>query len=212
MEGKIRMSLASLVLGVMLAFCGCGDDVKVIEGEVKNAAEGNNASVENAAESGNASAKGNTKAGEGEAESAAAGQKATYKGYVFIYNDVIVEMDAEAAPILEALGEARSYFEAASCAFEGLDKMYTYNSFEVDTYPMQEADYISAVIFKDDAVTTAEGIGIGDSKDKVEAVYGNGGKEEDGMLVYEKDGVTLSFIFQDENVVSVEYHSTVLDE
>ena len=44
------------------------------------------------------------------------------KGYVFEYNGVKIGMDMEAAPIIAALGEPSSYFEAPSCAFEGLDK------------------------------------------------------------------------------------------
>ena len=56
------------------------------------------------------------------------------KGYVFEYNGVKIGMDMEAAPIISALGEADSYFEAPSCAFECLDKTYSYGSFEIDTY------------------------------------------------------------------------------
>ena len=90
--------------------------------------------------------------------------------------------------------------------------MYTYNSFEVDTYPSKTQDYISTIIFKDDVITTTEGVGIGDSVDKVMEVYGEDGSNEDGMLVFEKDGMKLCFIIQDDTVASVEYRSTVLDE
>ena len=132
--------------------------------------------------------------------------------YLPSYQDVVIEIDAEAAPIIEKLGEPNSYFEAPSCAFEGIDKMYTYNSFEVDTYPSKTQDYISTIIFKDDVITTTEGVGIGDSVDKVMEVYGEDGSNEDGMLVFEKDGMKLCFIIQDDTVASVEYRSTVLDE
>lgn len=139
-------------------------------------------------------------------------QEKSEKGYVFKWNSVTIAMDAEATPIVDALGEPISYFEAASCAFEGLDKMYTYNSFEVDTYPMNDADYISAVIFKDDSITTAEGVAIGDSKEKVKEVYGTDCAEQENVLIYSKDEMKLSFIFDGESVVSIQYSSTVLDE
>lgn len=131
-------------------------------------------------------------------------------GYVFEYNGVSVVIDAEAADILEGLGEEKSYYEAASCAFDGLDKIYTYDSFEIDTYPTDDVDYISAVILKDDLVSTAEGVAIGDSQDDVTAAYGEG-TEEDGYLVYYKDDMKLRFIIEDGVVTSIEYQTTVMD-
>ncbi len=122
-----------------------------------------------------------------------------------------MEMDADAAPVIEQLGEANSYFEAPSCAFEGIDKMYTYGSFELDTYPTEDKDYISAVIFKDDSITTKEGVGIGDAREKMTEAYGEG-TEELGMTVYRKDDMKLCFILQEDSIVSIEYRSTVLDE
>lgn len=193
----MRKKAAVLVLCTALLLAGCGNDAKVIEGEVKTA--GGEAS--------------------GETEDADDGDDADdrddadgYEGYVFVYNDIVMEMDAEAAPVLEKLGEANSYFEAPSCAFEGVDKIYTYSSFELDTYPTGDKDYISAVIFKDDAVMTPEGVGIGDSREKLAEAYGDGGTEEAGMIVYRKDDMKLCFIIQDDSIASIEYRSTVLDE
>lgn len=136
----------------------------------------------------------------------------THKGYVFTYNGTVVEVDADAAPIVAALGEPVSYFEAASCAFEGLDKMYTYSGFEIDTYPVEEKDYVSAIIFKDDSVATDKGVSIGNSFQRVKDLYGTDYTENNGMITYEKDGMKLCFIIQDDAVVSIEYLSTVLEQ
>lgn len=135
-----------------------------------------------------------------------------HRGYVFIHQDVVIEIDADAAPILEKLGEANSYFEAASCAFNGLDKMYTYGSFELDTYPVDDKDYVSMVLFKDDSIATAEGVSIGDPAEKVTEVYGKDAAKENGMIVYQKDGMKLCFIVENGSVSSIEYQTTVLDE
>lgn len=195
----MRKRAAVLILSAALLLAGCGNDAKVIEGEVKTSGGENS---EETAQAG----------GEETSEEAAAGQEAAHKGYVFIYNDIVMEMDAEASAVLEQLGEANSYFEAPSCAFEGIDKMYTYGSFELDTYPTGDKDYISAVIFKDDTITTPEGVGIGDSREKLTEAYGDGGAEEAGMIVYRKDDMKLCFIIQDDSIASIEYRSTVLDE
>ena len=135
-----------------------------------------------------------------------------YKGYAFIYHDVVIEIDADAASILEELGEANSYFEAASCAFNGLDKMYTYSSFELDTYPVDDKDYVSMVLFKDDSIATAEGVSIGDPAEKVTEIYGEDAAKENGMLVYQKDGMKLCFIVENGSISSIEYQTTVLEE
>lgn len=202
MIGRKKLNLVLIAILAVFAVSGCGSDAKVIEGDVQTKGTGKAAA---AAESG---------AESGTEESSAQSQEAAveYKGYAYIYQDVVIEIDVEAAPIVEQLGEANFYFEAPSCAFEGIDKMYTYNSFELDTYPMNDKDYISRVIFKDDTITTVEGVGIGDSAAKVEEAYGSGWTEEDGMRVYEKDGMKLCFILEEDNVVSVEYRSTVMDE
>ena len=178
-----------LVLTMMLAMvlCACGGSSKKIEGEVNTSNEQTQETETTTEESAEA------------------------KGYTYIYNDVVVEIDADAALVVEQLGEPLSYFEAPSCAFEGIDKIYTYSSFEIETYPMEGKDFVSMVTFKDDSITTPEGVAIGDSVDKVKEVYGECA-EDGGMMVYEKDDMKLCFIVKDGAVVSVEYKSTVLDE
>jgi len=133
------------------------------------------------------------------------------KGYVFEYNGVKIGMDMEAAPIIASLGEADSYFEAPSCAFEGLDKTYSYGSFEIDTYEQDGKDYISTVFFCDDLIETPEGVCLFETKADMIKAYGEGFKEEFGMLVYEKEGMKLKFILEGDEITSIEYSSTVLD-
>lgn len=139
-------------------------------------------------------------------------QTADYKGYAFVYNDVAIEIDAPAGPVLDRLGEANSYFEAPSCAFNGIDKIYTYTSFELDTYPLDGEDFISSVLFKDDSIATAEGIGIGDPVEKLAEAYGEDSIEENGMTVYCKDGMKLCFLIEEDCISSIEYKTTILDE
>lgn len=189
------------IIFFMVLLSGCGNDTKIIEGEVNVKENGVQAETQVAAEQ--------------ETNDAARPQEEAvdlYKGYAFIYNGVVIEMDEDAAPIIEQLGEPDAYFEAPSCAFEGIDKIYTYGSFELDTYPMGEHDYVSTIILKDDTIMTTEGIGIGESVDKMEEIYGNDWVDKDGMALYEKDGMKLCFILESDNIISVEYRSEVIDE
>lgn len=182
-----------------LSGCGSNGNERVIEGDVQTIESDGTQSGET---------NGQTAAVQNE-ETSVVGSA---KGYVFTYNGVSVEMDVEASAIIEKLGEPVSYFEAASCAFEGLDKMYTYNGFELDTYPAGDKDCVSALILKDDSVSTAEGICIGDSLEKLQEIYGSEGEEDGGMVVYAKDGMKLCFIMQGQAIAAIEYRSTVLEE
>ena len=208
-ESKISTmkKCAVLLASAMLLATGCGkEDEKTIDGSVQNMEP---VDITSGADETGAPGDGEA-AGEGQQDSGQGGA-ASGAGYQFTAKGVTIEMDADAAPVLEQLGEPVSYFEAASCAFEGLDKTYTYNGFELDTYPTGDKDYISMVVLKDDSVATPEGIAIGDTLEKLTQAYPEGSKQGDNMLVCEKGGMKLCFILQGDEVKSIEYRSTVLE-
>ena len=53
------------------------------------------------------------------------GASAGGSGYTFTSGSAKIEMNADASAVVEELGEANDYFESESCAFEGLDKVYS---------------------------------------------------------------------------------------
>ena len=125
--------------------------------------------------------------------------------YVFQSGENTVAIDQDMAEVLSALGEPKSYFEAESCAFEGLDKTYTYSGFVITTRPDGEKDYVSSIVLTDDSVTTPEGVYIGCVAGDVTAAYGQGDTASDTLLGYVKDGTALNFILEGDKVVSIEY-------
>lgn len=149
---------------------------------------------------GNAPAGGESPAPQNSAAPQAAG------AYVFTAGDgVTVSVDEDMAQVLTDLGEAQSYFEAESCAFEGLDKTYTYPGFVITTRPDGENDYVNSIRLTDDSVSTVEGVYIGSSEADVKAAYGEDGGADQGMLSYTAGGVSLNFILEDGAVISIEY-------
>lgn len=128
--------------------------------------------------------------------------------YVFVYNNVKLPMNAEFGPLLKQLGEADSYFEAASCAFNGLDKVYTYKGLEINTYPNEEnkeIDYISSIRILDESVKTPEGITIGSTLDEVLAAYGDNYTENEGQYTFTDGDAEVSILMEDGAAISVEY-------
>ncbi|NLY17697.1 MAG: hypothetical protein GX045_01795 [Clostridiaceae bacterium] len=125
--------------------------------------------------------------------------------YYFEYNGVEIAIGAKAAPITEALGEPIHYFEAQSCAFEGMDRIYTYAGFDLQTYTKNDEEYVFSISFLDDTVTTREGIAISDSLDDVIEAYGQDYENSFNQYSYTDNNYKLSFIIEDNEVVSIEY-------
>ena len=122
---------------------------------------------------------------------------------------VEIQMHADAAPVLEALGEPVSYTEEASCAFTGLDKTYNYGGFFLNTYPIGDADYIYGVCLMDDSSTTPEGIYIGATQAEVEAAYGADGFNGSNAYILKGTTSTLTIILSDGVVSSIQYDAVV---
>lgn len=131
------------------------------------------------------------------------------EGYSFTSGSVKIQMGADASEIVEALGDSKDYFESESCAFEGLDKVYTYPGFKLNTYPVDEKDYVLSVVFMDDTVETEEGIMIGSTKEEVTEAYGDPAEESDTEMVYEKGETTLTIGIDGDKVSTIEIAADV---
>ncbi len=136
---------------------------------------------------------------------AAAAPAAPSSKYTFSFNGVEIAANAEMAPLAETLGEPIDYFESESCAYQGLDKVYTYSGVIIRTYPADGKDYVLTVELKDDTVTTKEGVYIGASKDDVTAAYGAPTSETDTAISYVDGDCTLSFMLADGKVTDITY-------
>ena len=145
----------------------------------------------------------------GSQEASAKTESTAKGGYSFTSGSVKVEMGADASKVVDELGEADDYFESESCAFEGLDKVYTYPGFKLNTYPVDDKDYVLSVVFMDDTVETEEGISIGSTKDEVTEAYGDPTKENGSSMVYEKGETKITFGVKGDEVSTVEISAIV---
>lgn len=129
--------------------------------------------------------------------------------FVFVYDNMQIGMDQDIHDVLDKIGEPNSYFEAASCAFDGVDKTYTYTSFEITTYPGKDRDLISSIYFKDDTVKTAEGISLFMTQEAMEKAYGPCKNVDGNAYTYEKGNAKLTFIIEGGEIRSIEYQTLV---
>lgn len=131
--------------------------------------------------------------------------KPVEEGYYLLLKDAKIAIDGDMKAITDALGEPTSYFESNSCAFQGLDKVYTWGSVTVRTYPKDDGDCVLSIELKDDSVSTFEGISIGDTKARVEELYGVPHKTTDVANIYQKGNTNLTFIITNGEVTSITY-------
>ena len=124
------------------------------------------------------------------------------------YNGVTIALHAPAAAIVAGLGEADSYSESTSCAFEGLDKIYTYGSLNLQTYPIGDKDYIYGWWFEDDVdedAKTPEGIRVGSTQAEAETAYGAAAFDGKNTFEVTKGSGILTVILKDGAVKSIQY-------
>lgn len=126
--------------------------------------------------------------------------------YSFELNGTQLSIDGDLTEYTTKLGEPKGgYYEAKSCAFDGMDKFYYYDSVTLQGYQKDGKDKLYSITLMDDAVKTKEGVRIGDSKDKVVSTYGGSFKEADGQIQYESGNTTLAFVMKDDKVESIIY-------
>lgn len=90
-----------------------------------------------------------------------------------------------AADVLSALGEPDSTFESNSCAYQGKDKFYYYDGFEVLVNDVDGTERITGITIADDTVSNPQGVKIGMKIDEALALM-------DG-IEYVQSGDTYKF-------------------
>ena len=129
------------------------------------------------------------------------------------YNGVSITPNAEAQPILEALGDPLDYGESPSCFFEDKDRTYQYNGFIIDTCVIDGVEYIYFIELINDSIETPEGAYIGMTPDEIQSVYaGKCSVNSDGhidvpftyghLVFYVKNGVCNGITYESTTISS----------
>jgi hypothetical protein len=131
------------------------------------------------------------------------------EAFHYTYEGTKIPLNSKAQPILDELGEETSYFESESCAFPGLDKVYTYPSIEIQTYEKDGVDHVLSISILDDTIKTGNGVRLFDSPSKIIEAYGENYEEKNGQYIYTKGETMLSFLVKDNEVIAIEYSAIV---
>lgn len=143
----------------------------------------------------------------------ASGQKSeTKKGehLSFIANGTEVTLDAQAQPVLDALGASFGMTEEAGCTTSDTIRTYDYGSFYLNVYRAEDGYRIYGAWFTDENVSTAEGIHIGSTTQEVEDAYGtvenmSCAGYNYGSCIVTKGGEQLYIYLENDVVNSIQY-------
>ena len=136
-------------------------------------------------------------------ETQAAEEVAAAKIYSFTAEGVELIPGAAFDPAV--LPEAASVYTVPSCAIEGTDNVYNYETFEVTAYNDGTGEVIYSIYIIDPNISTPEGLALGDSLDRVVELYGDGYVVSGTAYDYSSEGTMLSIIIQGDTVASMEY-------
>lgn len=126
-------------------------------------------------------------------------------GYVYTSKGLTIKIDGSVTEYVDKLGEPTGYYEAKSCAFDGMDKFWYYDGFTLQGYQKDGADLLYAITFDDDTVKTEEGVKIGDSKDKMTSAYGTDYSQDGTVYSYASGNMNLQFTVKDDVIMGITY-------
>lgn len=126
--------------------------------------------------------------------------------------------DVDISDIVSAFGENYEYSEGMSCAYDGMDKVFTYPELDVYTRPDGDRDIVIELCAYGANTASSAGIKPGASADDVRAAYGEPTSETSRLMSYEiapasadSEGASLYFkLDSDKAVVAVGVTAEVL--
>ncbi len=122
------------------------------------------------------------------------------------YNDTRITMGAEADSIIEKLGEAQDRREIGDCGGLGAQVKYSYPSLEIYVLESKtEGNIIDQITFRDDLVSTPEGVYIGMSADEATEKLGESTAKTDKSMEYEKNGFVLKLGIDNGSITEIDY-------
>lgn len=108
--------------------------------------------------------------------------------------------------VASQLPEYNSVYQERSCAFDRTDNIYCYDDCEITTYmDEQKKETVYSIYFVSEEAKTAEGLGFGDTVEKMESLYGKEYELFESEYTYTVNGISLIVLFEEGKVVSIEY-------
>jgi len=199
----MRFSVIKLVIPLILAIfalTACGD------GQAVNAPEEPTPVPEQASNAADVTAPPDNEVPEVNTPEPIDEEPAEEPDFALLFNDFLIEMHQDITYVISALGEPLNVFEAPSCAFDGIDRVFLYPGVQLHTYPVGDDDFIHTISIRDDSLRTTEGrVVLGSSLQTMLDAYGDEYVHETGMYTFTRGRTTLQFFIDDGIVTGITY-------
>ena len=141
-------------------------------------------------------------------------------GFTLEYSGFLIYMDQNMNDVLTALGEPLGIFEAPSCAFDGIDRIFSYPGIQIHTYPVGDEDFVHTISIRDDSVliksdnyfSSTSHFHLGSSWDTVRSIFGSDYHQDFDMFTFTRGNTTLAFLVEEDIVTAITYGLTVIPQ
>ena len=125
------------------------------------------------------------------------------EGFCFTLENVVLTPGA--AYPADQLPAPLSVYTVPSCALDGTDNVYQFQTVEVTAFKDSSGEFIYSIFLTDANTPTAEGLYLGDSLDQVTTLYGSDYQRNGTEIRYQKGNTLLVILLQNDFVFSIEY-------
>jgi|GEM_PF-3536767 len=131
-------------------------------------------------------------------------------GYYFVYDSVTLTPGDKWDLVKDSFKEEYTSFESASCAYEGMDRIYTFKSIAVHTYEKDSdnIEIISGIDVTSENATSPEGLQIGMDATQIRELMGEPDDEYTGAFVYTEGSTQLNLYLENNVLTTFSYEYT----
>lgn len=128
------------------------------------------------------------------------------KEYVFEYNLFEINIGNKWEDIEPKLGEYKECFVAESCAYQGTDRYYYYDGFEVMTSEIDGEELLTDIFIEGADIKAVNGVYVGMSLSEMANAMGAADNSKGDAFIYYGDNVNVQINTKDDKVASIEYY------
>ena len=125
--------------------------------------------------------------------------------YYLTYNNIDIKLNTDFSNYIATLD---SYNDSRESDSNTPGSIYYYDKFQIETYYDGNIERVKSILFTSEDIYTNEGLGIGDSEKYIIQTYNQPTRYNNNIYYYELNDTSISFIVENNKIISIEYNIT----